>query len=299
MSTTSSMLSPFLCLLRSNVARAVGVGLLAGTSVTGVLLPPEPAVAQQVVFDPKNHLENALQAARQLEGLANDATQLANEARMLATSPLKVGAKYSETLKAINDTAEAARGIATDVARVERQFQDLYSGDLRGRDLADLTRTGAERIRVSAETKANKGRPVYLNAVALEVLKRLDGERPQPRTLDQRVILYRHKGKGRPKPIASVKKAWESTLERVGLKEPGAPARYRFHDTRAAFCSYLAEQGVDPVHIKELAGHADITTTMRYVRASNSRLKEAVTRLEPGMARGRPSAAGTGKRRAG
>ena len=65
------------------------------------------------------------------------ATQLANEARMLATSPLKYGAKYSETVRAINDTAEAARGIATDVARVERQFQDLYSGDLRGRDLAD------------------------------------------------------------------------------------------------------------------------------------------------------------------
>ena len=152
MSTTSSMLSPFLCLLRSSLGRSAALGLLASTTAAAVLIPPAPAAAQQVVFDPTNHVENALQAARQLEGLANDATQLANEARMLATSPLKYGAKYSETLKAIHETAEAARGIATDVARVERQFQDLYSGDLRGRDLADLTRAGAERVRVARRT---------------------------------------------------------------------------------------------------------------------------------------------------
>lgn len=133
---------------------------------------------------------------------------------------------------------------------------------------------------VAVETKSNRGRPVYLNPAAMAVLTRLDAARPKPRTLDQRVILYRPRGKGRPRPIASIKKAWERALEQVGLKEPGCKARYRFHDTRAAFCSYLAEQGVDPVHIKELAGHKDITTTMRYVKASNTRLRDAVDRLD-------------------
>lgn len=135
---------------------------------------------------------------------------------------------------------------------------------------------------VAAETKSNRGRPVFLNPVATGILDRLYAARPLPRTLDQRVILYRPNGNGRPRPIASVKKAWETALEKVGLKEPGVKARYRFHDTRAAFCSYLAEQGVDPVHIKELAGHKDITTTMRYVKASNTRLREAVNRLDFG-----------------
>ena len=151
MSTTSSMLSLFLSLPRSSLARAALAGVLIGGAWSGVVAP-ERAAAQQIVFDPKNHLENALQAARQLEGLANDAAQLANEARMLAQSPLKYGAKYSETVRAINETAEAARGIATDVARVERQFQSLYSGDLAGRDLAELTRAGAERVRVARRT---------------------------------------------------------------------------------------------------------------------------------------------------
>ena len=46
-----------------------------GLAVAGllVLASPVPAGTQQVVFDPRNHLENALQAARQLESLANEA----------------------------------------------------------------------------------------------------------------------------------------------------------------------------------------------------------------------------------
>lgn len=131
----------------------------------------------------------------------------------------------------------------------------------------------------AADVKANKGRPVFLNEVAKAVLERLDAARPLPRTLDQRVILYRHKGKGRPRPINSIDKAWYSTLQRVGLKEDGAKGKYRFHDTRAAFCSYLASLGVDPVHIKELAGHASITTTMKYVKASDERLRASVALL--------------------
>lgn len=152
MSTTFSMLWIPLSLLRSSLARGVLTGVLVGAAWAGVVIPGGEAEAQQVVFDPKNHLENALQAARQLEGLANDAAQLANEAQMLAKSPLRYGAKYSATLKAINETAQAARGIASDVERIERQFQSIYSGDLSGRDLASLTRAGAERVRIARRT---------------------------------------------------------------------------------------------------------------------------------------------------
>ena len=36
------------------------------------------------MFDPRNHIENALQASRQLDSLANEARMLANQARELA-----------------------------------------------------------------------------------------------------------------------------------------------------------------------------------------------------------------------
>lgn len=158
MSTTSSMLWIPLSLLRSSAARGIGAGLILSAAWTGVIVAPDPAKAQQVVFDPKNHLENALQAARQLEGLANDAAQLANEARMLAQSPLKKAAEISSTVRAINEVAKEARGIAADVGRLERQFQDIYSGDLSGKDLAALTRSGTERVRVARRTAEDVAR---------------------------------------------------------------------------------------------------------------------------------------------
>jgi P-type conjugative transfer protein TrbJ len=158
MSTKRSTFSPPRSSRRSNPARAVLAGLLLAGTWSGVALPAREAAAQQVVFDPTNHVENALQAARQLEALANDAAQLANEAQMLAQSPLQYGARYSETLRAINDTARAARGIAADVTRVERQFQSIYSGDLRGRDLAEMTRAGAERVRIARRTAEDVAR---------------------------------------------------------------------------------------------------------------------------------------------
>lgn len=127
-------------------------------------------------------------------------------------------------------------------------------------------------ITLGTETKSKTGRVVHLNNRAQEILSRLELTRPpeQPR-----LILYRHKGKGKPKPITSVRTAWEKALEDAGIY-----GKYRFHDTRAAFCSWLAEKGVDPVHIKELAGHADIKTTMRYTKAADKKLKEAVLLLD-------------------
>lgn len=158
MSTRSSMLSiPFL-LLQSSAARAALLGMMLAGAVSGASLAPSDASAQQVVYDPRNHAQSVIQAARQLESLANDATQLANEARMLARSPLRRAADYSETLRALDETARAAQGIAADVARVERQFQTLYAGDLAGRDLGDLTRASAERVRVARRTAEDVAR---------------------------------------------------------------------------------------------------------------------------------------------
>jgi P-type conjugative transfer protein TrbJ len=158
MSTTSSMLSLFPWRPRSSLARAAAAGLLVAAAWSGVVAPPQAATAQQVVFDPKNHLENALQAARQLEGLANDATQLANEARMLTQSPWKKAAEISATVRAIDELAREAKGIASDVGRLEQQFQNLYAGDLSGKNLGELARSGEQRVRIARKTAEDVAR---------------------------------------------------------------------------------------------------------------------------------------------
>lgn len=55
------------------------------------------------------------------------------------------------------------------------------------------------------------------------------------------------------------------------------------HILRHTFCTRLHQKGVALFTIKELAGHKQIGTTMRYVRIENKEQAEAVDRLEFGI----------------
>lgn len=94
----------------------------------------EPALGQQIVFDPKNHLENALQAARQLESLANEAQMLANQARDLAASPYSHLAATSQTLTSMGELVASAKGLAADVEGLQDDFEQVYPVLVEGLD---------------------------------------------------------------------------------------------------------------------------------------------------------------------
>ncbi|MCH9685172.1 MAG: site-specific integrase [Deltaproteobacteria bacterium] len=53
-----------------------------------------------------------------------------------------------------------------------------------------------------------------------------------------------------------------------------------FHTTRHTFCTTLAARGVPPKTIQELAGHADLSTTMRYLHATPGATDAAIAALE-------------------
>jgi len=132
MSTPSSTPS------RRRLRRSRGLAVLAAVLAVMATGATGTARAQQVVFDPKNHLENALQAARQLESLAN-------EARSLAASPYSHLAQNSQTLKDMAELARSVEGFGATAAELERQFEGLYSSDLGGADLEALMRQGQGR----------------------------------------------------------------------------------------------------------------------------------------------------------
>lgn len=122
-----------------------------------------------MVFDPKNHLENALQAARQLESLANEARSLANQALELARSPYSHLEETSQALRDIGALARSVKGIAADVKGLQTDFETLYPTAVEGldprraldqayarntqaRDTAqDLARTAAELERLGRD----------------------------------------------------------------------------------------------------------------------------------------------------
>ena len=127
------------------------VQILAVGLVVSSLLAATPAPAQQVVFDPRNHIENALQAARQLESLAN-------EARSLAASPYSHLVGSSQSLRDMAELARTARGLASSVNGLERQFETLYPDDLSGSDLTRLLEQGQARTANARRTAEDVAR---------------------------------------------------------------------------------------------------------------------------------------------
>ena len=154
MLTSSSTPSPRRS--RRNKPRQI---IAAGAIAVSLIATATPVPAQQVVFDPRNHIENALQAARQLESLAN-------EARTLAASPYSHLTQNSQSLRDMAELARTARGLATSVGGLEQQFRDLYPDDLEGADLARLLEQGEARTVAARRTAEDVAR----TAAALERL---------------------------------------------------------------------------------------------------------------------------------
>lgn len=65
-------------------------------------------------------------------------------------------------------------------------------------------------------------------------------------------------------------------VERVA----GLPVTGRFHIMRHSFCSHLAMASAPAKAIQELAGHADQSTTMRYMHLSPSARDAAIETLD-------------------
>jgi site-specific recombinase XerD len=53
-----------------------------------------------------------------------------------------------------------------------------------------------------------------------------------------------------------------------------------FHDLRREFGSRLLESGADFHDVREFLGHANITTTSRYLASTPQRLEKALSRME-------------------
>jgi site-specific recombinase XerD len=75
------------------------------------------------------------------------------------------------------------------------------------------------------------------------------------------------------KAITDVKHSFTSAVSDAGI------ADFAFHDLRHTFGTRLAASGADVVKIRELMGHASITTTMRYMHASDSGKRDAIPRM--------------------
>ena len=86
-----------------------------------------------IVYDPTNHAENLLTAARSLEQINNQIAQLQNEAQMLinqarnlASLPFSSLQRLQQNIQRTQQLLSQAQSIAFDVQQIDRMFQQDY-----------------------------------------------------------------------------------------------------------------------------------------------------------------------------
>ena len=72
----------------------------------------------------------------------------------------------------------------------------------------------------------------------------------------------------------TIKTAWRNTCRRAGIHD------LHFHDLRREFACRLLESSADLHDVRDFLGHANITTTSRYLRSAPVRLVEALQLME-------------------
>lgn len=114
--------------------RAILAGVLATSSIVAVGVAT-PASAQLVVKDPTNYAQNVLQAARALQQVNNQITQiqqqaesLINESRNLASLPFSSLQQLQQQVQRTQQLMSEAKRIAYDVQNVQQAFDGRYRG---------------------------------------------------------------------------------------------------------------------------------------------------------------------------
>ena len=120
---------------RHFLGRRLAAVLLAAPIALSPILVTTPAHAQfgRIVFDPSNYAQNILTAARTLQSvnqqitqLQNEATMLINQARNLASLPYSSLQQLQQSVQRTQQLLSQAQNIAFDVQQIDRAFQQQY-----------------------------------------------------------------------------------------------------------------------------------------------------------------------------
>lgn len=132
---------------------------------------------------------------------------------------------------------------------------------------ADATKTGVSRTI-----------PLLPTMVALLKARRLD---PNGDALGPEAHVF---GNALGESVDGIKVAWAGTCKRAGI------TGLTFHDLRRSAASRYLEAGLPLSHVKELLGHANISTTSRYLSVTSTELRASMVRADAVRASGRRSA---------
>jgi len=136
----------------------------------------------------------------------------------------------------------------------------IYSAGLRGQEVINLKISDIDFDRKTIhirQSKYKKDRVVPLaGSMAIGLKKYLKSENPH---------IWLFNGK---EPDGRYSVRGLSRVMRENLKKTSITKEVNLHSLRHSYATHLLEQGLNIVTLKELLGHADITTTMIYLHVA-------------------------------
>ncbi len=180
-------------------------------------------------------------------------------------------------------TRKEAADLMVELAKRSATLHDmalfsLYTGSRAG-EVFNLKWSDVELFQDVAmlkDTKSGKNRAVFLTD---DVKVMLAHRRPEDAHVGSLVFLGRDGVK-----IQRISKSFERAVDALKFNDGVKDRRQRvtFHTLRHTFASWLAMDGINPFHLKELLGHSDLKLTERYSHLSESALKKAAMRINQG-----------------
>lgn len=159
---------------------------------------------------------------------------------------------------------EIARIIAVAQPREQAIISLLYSSGIRVGELTRTKRTDIIGNLILVRGKGNKDRTSFIDETCAFFLKQYLESRS-----DSCPFLFpSRKGGGVQSGMV------EKLIRDLGVRA-GITSRVTPHVLRHSFATHLAQSGIGPYHLKELMGHADISTTQTYVHLGGKDIADA------------------------
>lgn len=134
----------------------------------------------------------------------------------------------------------------------------------------DITDIKDDTMRVVG--KGNKERIVYLNQACLEAIQAMLNERAKMPNLQDTKAMFVSKRTGKRLSARRVQQIVNHCFTLAGLDGKG----YSVHKLRHTAATLMYQHGkVDLLSLKEILGHADVSTTEIYTHLDSSQLKQA------------------------
>lgn len=140
---------------------------------------------QMVVYDPSNHAQSVLQAARALQqinnqvtGLQNQTQMLLNQARNLATLPYSSSQTIEQSLARTQQLLHQAQRLSYDVNQIDRTFQRTYPQGYSGA-------TSSQQLIGDARDRWQNSLAAYQDALRVQagIVQNLDTTRTETEAL--------------------------------------------------------------------------------------------------------------------